>query len=87
MDYFVEAYIDHTTRGIIAALEGAAQFDDIEEAEVSVKGSEAFITVNGKQVPLNSFVSALIRNTLLGMVSSLKGVEEIKAMKIAIKKV
>ncbi len=47
--------------------------------------SEISIKVNGKNVPLTEFPSEFIINTLNGMLSSLKGVEEIKDVEIQIK--
>jgi len=35
-------------------------------------------------VPINPFVNKIIRNTVAGMVSSLKGVSEINSMRISI---
>ena len=83
LDYFVQGFIDHTTSGILAGLEGVGK---IESADVSIEGDEVTINVNNTLIPINPFVNKIIRHTILGMVSSLKGVGEIKRAKITIKK-
>ncbi len=87
LDYFIQSYIDHTTRGILAALEGTGQFDSITDAQVSVQGKEVAITVSAKTIPANSFVSNLVRSTIVGMVSSLKRVATVDTLTIRIEKV
>jgi len=42
------------------------------------------IKVNGKQIPLTEFPSDFIRNTIIGMLKSLKGVKDIKKVEIYI---
>ena len=43
------------------------------------------IKVNGKEIPLSEFPSDIIKNTICGMIKSLKGVDEIKTVEIKIK--
>jgi len=45
LDYFVQGFIDHTTRGILAGLEGTGEFGGIENAQVSVRGEAVDISV------------------------------------------
>ncbi|MBI2832713.1 MAG: hypothetical protein HYX79_10705 [Chloroflexi bacterium] len=82
-DYFVEGFVDHTTAGMVAALEGVPP---IETLEVSINGDSVAITVNGQGLPLNQFASKIVRSTIIGMVSVLKGVGEVKKLKINIKR-
>ena len=42
------------------------------------------LKVNGKNIPLTEFPEEFIQNTLVGMVSSLKGVEEIETIELFI---
>jgi molybdopterin-guanine dinucleotide biosynthesis protein B len=42
------------------------------------------IKINGKQIPLTEFPSDFIRNTIIGMLKSLKGVKDIKKVEINI---
>ena len=86
MDYFVQGFIDHATRGALAGLEGVGEFESIQNAHVSVAGDKVAIDVNNKSIPANPFVSKIVRNTVVGMVSSLKGVGEIKKVNIVIKR-
>jgi len=40
------------------------------------------IKVNGKQIPLTEFPTEIIKNTICGMLRSLKGVNEINSVEI-----
>jgi len=51
-----------------------------------VLSTDVELVVNGKTVPLNPFVSKIIKNTLGGLVSSLKGVENPRDISIRIKR-
>ena len=44
------------------------------------------ILVNGKPVSISEFPAQIIRNTIIGMLSSLKGIDEIKTVDISFKK-
>jgi len=46
---------------------------------------EVTLKVNGKDIPLNPFVQKMFKEVILGMVRSLKGVEESKEIDIKIK--
>ena len=46
--------------------------------------SDVSIKVNGKDIPLTGFPEEFIANTIIGMISSLKGVDEIKDVEIKI---
>ena len=81
LDYFVQEFIDHTTGGMIAALEGTG---DIKTLELSIDGDKVAVNLNNAEVPINPFVTKIIRNTVLAMVSSLKGVGEINRVKLNI---
>jgi hypothetical protein len=86
LDYFVQGFIDHTTRGVLAGLEGTGEFGGIENAQVSVRGEAADISVDNRTIPTNAFVSRLVKSTLAGMVSSLKGVTTVDTFSISVKK-
>jgi len=81
LDYFVQGFIDHTTAGMIAALEGTGE---IKTLELSIDGNEVAINLNNADVPVNPFVTKIIRNTVVAMVSMLKGVGEIDRVKLNI---
>ena len=46
---------------------------------------EVKLAVNEKEIPINPFVRRVIKNVIMGLVSTLKGVEEIKTIQILIK--
>ena len=42
------------------------------------------VKVNGKEIPLTEFPTEMIKNTVFGMLKSLKGVNEIEEVEIRI---
>ncbi len=80
LDYFVQGFIDHTIGGMIAALEGTGE---IENLKILIKGDIVEINLNNALVPIKPFVSKIFKNTIEGMVSSLKGVDEINKIDIS----
>ncbi|MFC2066003.1 hypothetical protein ACFLUO_02935 [Chloroflexota bacterium] len=81
VDYFVAGFIDHTVRGMLAALEGTGE---IKTLDITIEGDKVAINLNGAEVSINFFVGKIIKNTVVGMLSSLKGVSEINRVKITI---
>jgi len=45
--------------------------------------SDLIIKINGKQIPLTDFPEEIIKNTICGMLCSLKGVKDIKKVEIS----
>lgn len=82
-DYFVEGFIDHVVSGIIEALEGTGKITDLD---LSIDGGQTDINLNGNKILLNAFTAGIIRNTIIGMVSSLKEVNNIKKVSIFLHK-
>ncbi len=83
LDYFVQTLIDHTTGGIVKALEGTGK---IKTLDISIEATEVKLTLNGVIVPTNAFVSKIVMNTIFGMISSLKGVGDISRLNISIER-
>ncbi len=83
LDYFVQSFIDHTTGGMVEALEGTGK---IKTLDISIEATEVELTLNGAIVPVNAFVSKILKTTILGMVSSLKGVGDISRLNISIER-
>jgi hypothetical protein len=83
LDYFVQSFIDHTTGGMVEALEGTSE---IKTLDISIEATEVKLTLNGDIVPINAFVSKIIMNTILGMISSLKGVGDINQLNISVER-
>ena len=82
-DYFVEAFIDHVVSGIIEALEGTGKIKDLD---LSIDGGKTTINLNGAVVPINAFATKIIKSTIIGMVSTLKEVHDIKKISIFLHK-
>ena len=73
LDYFVSGYIDHVVGGIIASLKDTGE---IESLELTIDNQGVVtIRLNGADVPLTYFPVEIIKSTIEGMVSPLKGVE------------
>ena len=74
MDYFVEGYVYHVTAGILGSLKGT---EAIKDLELTVDNDGVVeIELNGAEIPLTYFPTQIIRSTLAGMVSNLKGVDK-----------
>ena len=82
-DYFVEGFIDHTVSGIIEALEGTGEIKDLN---LAIDGDNVTINLNGAAVPLTAFANKIIRNTIIGMASTLKGVHDIGKLSLVLHK-
>jgi len=83
LDYFVENYIDHVIGGILASLKDTAEWESLKLA-IDNEG-QVTINLNSADVPLKYFPMEIIRSTILGMVSTLKGVEaEVNRLEITI---
>ena len=74
LDLFVEGYVFHVAAGILGSLKGTGE---IKKLEMGVDSDgQVKIVLNNAEVPLTYFPVQIIRNTLAGMVSNLKGVEK-----------
>ncbi len=71
LDYFVQSFVHHTTRGMIESLENT---EPIKHLILTVQGDTVDIQLNGKPVSANKFVSRITKSTISGMVAPLKGV-------------
>jgi molybdopterin-guanine dinucleotide biosynthesis protein B len=61
--------------------------DFIEKQLLSRKiGTDAYLLVNDKQVPLNAFVRNFLARSVLGIVSSLKGTGRLRSLEVVIRK-
>lgn len=60
--------------------------DLIVKLLISQRGEETVLFINGSPVSLNRFTKQFFANTLLGMVATLKGVEEVRSLEIAVRK-
>jgi hypothetical protein len=67
--------------GMLEALEDT---DEIRKLQLTIEGDKVVIDLNGAAVSLKPFVNTVIRNTILGLISSLKGVESPQKVKLHI---
>jgi len=65
-------------------ISGIADF--IKERVIGKRGDETVLFINGSPVTLNQFAKQIIANALLGMVSTLKGVDEVRSLEVAVRK-
>lgn len=71
---FVEGYVYYIAVGILNSLKDTKPIKTLD-LDIDSDGLLT-ITLNGSGVPVNEFVMEIVRNTLSGMVSELKGVDE-----------
>jgi len=60
--------------------------DLLEKGFIKPQRERVSLYVNNAPIPLSSFLKSIITNTLVGMVSSLKGVGEVRSLKILVKR-
>jgi molybdopterin-guanine dinucleotide biosynthesis protein B len=60
--------------------------DLLEEGFIKPQRERTSLYVNGAPVPLSTFPRDLITNTLVAMVSSLKGVEKVRSLKVLVRR-
>jgi hypothetical protein len=65
-------------------ISGIANF--IKDRIIGKRGDDTLLYVNGSPVILNEFAKQIFANALLGMVSSLKGVTEVRSLEVAVRK-
>lgn len=83
LDYFVHDYIGYVIEGILASLKDTGEIESLR-LDIDNEGQVA-ITLNGADVPLKYFPIEIIRSTVLGMISPLKGVpDEVNRLEIII---
>jgi len=68
---------------MLAALQGTGEIESLDDF---IEGDKVTINLNNAVVPINPFVNKIIQNTIVGMVSSLKGVSKINMMTISIRR-
>ena len=83
LDSFVESYVYHVADGIVASLKDTGAYKNLL---LTIESSgDVKLVFNGKDNPLNFFATEIVRNTLSGMVSNLKGVEgKVKTLELSI---
>jgi molybdopterin-guanine dinucleotide biosynthesis protein B len=78
LDFAIPQYSSDNISELTDAIEERARpFHQVEDIQ---------IWINGTPIPTNPFVKEFISKTLLGMVSALKGVQEVKSLQISLAK-
>jgi hypothetical protein len=81
---FVEGYVYYIAEGILHSLKDTKPIKTLD-LDIDSDGLLT-VTLNGNGVSVNEFVMEIVRNTLAGMVSELKGVdEEMRTLSISVK--
>ncbi len=72
LDYFVAGFVDHVAQGILNGLKDTGA---IKVLKLSIDNlGQVKINLNGAEVPLNVFANEIVKSTILGTISTLKGV-------------
>ena len=72
-------YCGYNCKGFVErVIEGELSWRDC------VLSTDVEVVVDGRRIPLNPFVSKIVKNTVLGLISSLKGVKDPKSITIKI---
>jgi hypothetical protein len=82
VDYFVQSFLDHTARGMLASLHG---IEEIKTSEFIITGEKASIRLNGEPLPANPFVQKIIASVIVAMTSCLKMVDGTDRIKLTLK--
>jgi hypothetical protein len=81
---FVEGYVFYIAAGILNSLKDTKPIKTLD-LDIDSDGLLT-VTLNGDGVAVNEFVMEIVRNTLSGMVSELKGVDEaMRTLSISVK--
>jgi hypothetical protein len=59
--------------------------ENIRGLELYLERDDVKLVVNGNELPITPFPKEIITNTIIGLVSSLKGVHKIDSLKIKVK--
>jgi hypothetical protein len=74
MNPFVEGYVYYIAEGIVNSLKDT---EPIKTLNLDIDSDGLLtVTLNSNGVPVNEFVMEIVRNTVSGMISNLKGVDE-----------
>lgn len=81
---FVEGYVYYIAAGILNSLKDTKPIKTLD-LDIDSDGLLT-LTLNGDGVPVNEFVMEIVYNTLAGMVSNLKGIDEtMRTLSISVK--
>ena len=81
LSFFVQTFFDQVLDGMVGALESACP---VETLKLEARADDIALTINDSPINMNEFVRNIVRKTAQGMISSLRGIAEIKSFTISI---
>ena len=78
---YVEKYFASVSIGIVRSLKGV---DYIKKVELHQEKGVITVKVNGEEIPITPFPNAIINDTLMGMLSPLKGIDDVNQLDIVV---
>lgn len=84
LDYFAADFIHHVTNGMLQSLRGACEIAKLR-LEFTAAG-EVYMDLNGGRMDMNPFVQKIIKGTMTGIVTQLKGVDEVQSLDLTIQR-
>ena len=79
LNEFVASFVEAVVSGVVSNLTRGQTFG---RAHILISGQSVEITVDDNKLQTNSFVKGIIRNTILGMAGSLKGIDTIEKLEV-----
>lgn len=74
LDRFARAFISSTVLGMLSALRGMEQPEELEEVKIVICGQEVTVLADGVEIGMNQFIRDFVRNTIKSMLKPLRGV-------------
>ncbi|XUX01157.1 MAG: hypothetical protein TUN42_03995 [Dehalogenimonas sp.] len=81
LSFFVQTYFDRVMDGIVGSLEHTGT---VETLMLDGSKDAIALTLNGLPVAMNEFVRHIVRRTAEGMISSLRGIDQINTFNISV---
>ena len=75
LDKFTRSFISSTLLGMLSALRGMENPDELESVNVYVCGQVASVVADGVEIGMNDFIRDITRNTVKAMIAPLRGVD------------
>jgi hypothetical protein len=82
LNEFAHGYV---TRIVICAVSMFKGGENVKELIYTIDGKESDLIINGKHISLSPFPNGALFGTISGMVSALRGVNQLNTLKIEIK--
>jgi hypothetical protein len=83
LNEFAHQYVTRIVLCAVSMLKGG---EKVETLEYTMDSEKSALAINGLAIPLSQFPRDALRGTFSGMASSLRGVQEIKSLRIEMDK-